>query len=101
MRLLRQIVHEASGSVAVVLSERFLIGPFQERQTWEKKRIFTAGVHCSSSSLRGIAKPHLSGIAHCWIPVPLPRAIFEAQGCGCPQARTQALPFSDSGDRCR
>jgi hypothetical protein len=80
MCLLRQIVHEAIGSVAVVLSERFHIGPFQERQTWEKKRIFKADVHCSSSSLRSIARPRLSGNARCWIPLPRPRAIIAAMG---------------------
>ena len=65
MCLLRQIVHEAIGSVGVVLAERFRIGPFQERQTWEKKRIFKAGVHCSSSSPRSIARPRLPRNV-CW-----------------------------------
>ena len=36
MCFLRQIFHEASGGVTVVVSEQFRIGPFQERQTWEK-----------------------------------------------------------------
>jgi hypothetical protein len=34
---LRQIVHEASGSVVVVLAERFSVGPLQRRQLWEKR----------------------------------------------------------------
>ncbi len=36
MCLMRQIFHEAIGGVAVVLAERFRIGPFPGRQTWEK-----------------------------------------------------------------
>ena len=70
MCLLRQIFHEAIGRVAVVLSERFRIGPFQERQTWEKKRIFKAGVHCASRSPRSIVRPRLPRNACCWIPLP-------------------------------
>jgi hypothetical protein len=37
MRSLRQIFHEATGVVAVVLAERFRVGPFQGRQRWEKE----------------------------------------------------------------
>jgi hypothetical protein len=40
---LRQIVHEATGGVAVVLAERFRVGPFQGRQSWEKEWVFKAG----------------------------------------------------------
>ena len=36
MRLLRQIVHEATGGIAVASAEPFCVGPFQGRQTWEK-----------------------------------------------------------------
>jgi hypothetical protein len=37
LRSLRQIVHEASGGVVVVLAERFRVGPLQRRQLWEKR----------------------------------------------------------------
>jgi hypothetical protein len=37
MRRLRQIVHEASGGIAVVLAKQFRVGPLQRRQPWEKE----------------------------------------------------------------
>jgi hypothetical protein len=37
MRSLRQIVPEATGSVAIALAERIRIGLFQGRETWEKR----------------------------------------------------------------
>ena len=37
IRRLRQILHEATGGVAVVLKERFRVEPFQGSQTWEKE----------------------------------------------------------------
>jgi hypothetical protein len=33
----RQILHEATDGVAVVLAESFRVEPFQRRQTWEKE----------------------------------------------------------------
>jgi hypothetical protein len=37
MRSLRQMFHEAISGVAVVVAERFRIGPFHGRQTWERE----------------------------------------------------------------
>ena len=37
MRSLRQIVHEASGGVAVVVAKQFRVGPLQRRTPCEKE----------------------------------------------------------------
>jgi hypothetical protein len=37
MRSLRQIIHEASGGIAVVLAKQLRIGPLQRRQLWEQE----------------------------------------------------------------
>jgi len=70
MPSLRQIIHEASGGVAVAMAEQYRIGLFQERQTWEKERIFKADVHCSSSSPRSIARPRLPRNPCCLMHLP-------------------------------
>lgn len=69
---LRQIFHEATCGVAVVLAEQICVESFQRRQTCEKEWVFKADEHCSSSTPYSITRHHLPRNACSWMPLSKP-----------------------------
>src|SRR5215469_2634172 len=94
MRSLKQIFHEVRSGVAVVEAERFRIGSFPGRQTWEREYIFKADVHCSGSSPRSIERLPMPKNVCRWMSLPRLRATIAAMECGCLTMRRRTISLA-------